>query len=118
MSESPLRVVIVGGGVAGLETLMALHALAGDRVELRLVAPENEFVYRPLGVEEPFQVGRLRRVSLDAAAPTSGAAFVAGTVEAVDTKEQAISTSGGDRLPYDTLVLAVGAEPEPAVTMR
>jgi sulfide:quinone oxidoreductase len=115
VSESPFRVVIVGGGVAGLETLMALHALAGDRVELGLVAPENEFVYRPLGVEEPFQVGRLRRVSLDGAARDAGAAFVAGTVEAVDSKEQAIITSGGGRLPYDALVLAVGAEPEPVV---
>src|SRR4051812_25035859 len=29
-----LRVVIAGGGVAGLETLLALHALAGDRVNI------------------------------------------------------------------------------------
>jgi NADH dehydrogenase FAD-containing subunit len=75
------RVVIAGGGVAGLETLMALHGLAGDRAELTLVAPQDKFVYRLLGAEEPF--GRVRRVSLDAAARDAGAAFIAGTVDMV-----------------------------------
>ena len=48
------RVVIVGGGVAGLEALLALDDLGGDRVSLTLVAPQPDFVYRPLLVEEPF----------------------------------------------------------------
>jgi NADH dehydrogenase FAD-containing subunit len=38
------RVVIAGGGVAGLETLLALRALAGDRVDVTIVAPELKFV--------------------------------------------------------------------------
>jgi hypothetical protein len=33
MPGSPMRVLIAGGGVAGLETLLALHALAVNRVE-------------------------------------------------------------------------------------
>jgi sulfide:quinone oxidoreductase len=37
--------VVAGGGVAGLEALLALRALAGTRVELTLVAPHDEFVY-------------------------------------------------------------------------
>ena len=51
------RVVIVGGGVAGLEALMALHDLAADRAELTLVAPDPDFLYKPLLVEEPFDLG-------------------------------------------------------------
>jgi sulfide:quinone oxidoreductase len=39
-SPSPLNVVVAGGGVAGLEALLALHALAGNRVRLTLVAPD------------------------------------------------------------------------------
>src|SRR4051812_5829342 len=59
--ESPLRVVVIGGGVAGLETVMALRALAGSRVEITLVTPEDEFVYRPMSVAEPFELGIVQR---------------------------------------------------------
>ena len=56
-----LRVLIAGGGVAGLEALLALRDLAGDRVELTLLSPETEFVYRPMAVAEPFGRGRADR---------------------------------------------------------
>ena len=39
-----LRVLIAGGGVAGLEALLALRDLAGDRVELTLLSPETDFI--------------------------------------------------------------------------
>jgi NADH dehydrogenase len=116
--KSRFRVVIAVGGVAGLETLMALHGLTGDRAELTLVAPQDEFVYGVLGAEEPFEAGPVRRVSLDAAARDAGAEFIAGTVDMVDPTGKALSTLGGDRLPYDALVLAVGAEPSPRSSTR
>src|SRR3954465_13413638 len=84
-SGPPVRVLIAGGGIAALEALTALRALAGPRVELMLVAPEEEFVYRPVAVDEPYAVGRSRRIRLDRAAGAAGAAFLAGTVESVDT---------------------------------
>jgi hypothetical protein len=74
---SPLRVLVAGGGVAGLETLMALRGLAGDLVTLTLIAPEDEFVYAPLTAQRPFSVGRIRSVGLPRAAQDAGAAFVA-----------------------------------------
>ena len=44
MTETtPSHVVIAGGGVAALETLMALRDLAGDRVAITLIAPETTF---------------------------------------------------------------------------
>jgi sulfide:quinone oxidoreductase len=107
--------VIAGGGVAGLETLTALRALAGARVDLTLVAPEDEFVYRPLAVVEPFAVDRVRRIPLAGAARDAGAAFVAGTVEAVDPDKRTVSTSAHRSLEYDALVLAVGANAVPVV---
>ena len=115
MPQSPIRVLIAGGGVAGLETLAALHALAGEHVELALVAPEYEFVYRPLAVEEPFAVGRIRRIRLHEAASHANAAFFAGTIEAVNPDEKTVSTSDRRTLEYDALVLAVGATAAPAI---
>jgi sulfide:quinone oxidoreductase len=110
-----LRVVVAGAGVAGLETLMALRTLAGDRVELTLIAPQDEFVYRPLAVEEPFAVGRARRIPLHDAARDADATYVAGSVEAVDADEKVVTPSDGDPLKYDALVLAVGAKAEAVV---
>ena len=109
MSEPPIRVVIAGGGVAGLEALLALHALARARVRLTLVAPEDEFVYRPLAVEEPYGVERIRQVKLRAAADHADAAFVAATIESVDSDRKIAKTSEGRGLDYDALALAVGA---------
>lgn len=115
MSEPQLRVLIAGGGVAGLEALHGLHALAGERVQLTLIAPEDEFVYRPLAVEKPFDVGRIRQVPLTQAARQAGADFVAGSLESVDTENKVAKTSEGNGLEYDALLLAVGATAVPVV---
>jgi hypothetical protein len=61
MGSRPLQVLVAGGGVAGLEALLALRDLAGGRVELTLLSPEEEFVYRPMAVAEPFGRGRADR---------------------------------------------------------
>jgi sulfide:quinone oxidoreductase len=114
-ASAPVRVVVAGGGVAGLEALMALRALAGARVELTLVAPNDEFVYRPLAVEAPFEVGRTRRIALSDAARDAEATFVSGTIEAVDPGERIASPSDSRALEYDALVLALGAQAVPAV---
>ncbi len=115
MGRSQPRVLIAGGGVAGLEALMGLRALAGDSVELTLVAPEDEFVYRPLAAEQPYAVDRTRRIPLRDAARDAKATFLAARIESVDAGEKTVSTSQRERLEYDGLVLALGATAEPAV---
>ena len=82
-SDTGTRVVIVGGGVAGLETLLALDDLAGDRVSLTLVAPQPDFIYKPLLVEEPFDLGPAERHELGPLAEEKGARFVQRAVTAV-----------------------------------
>ncbi|HEY2655428.1 MAG TPA: FAD-dependent oxidoreductase [Solirubrobacteraceae bacterium] len=114
--ESPsIHVLIAGGGVAGLETLLGLHRLAGDRVALTLVAPDGEFVYRPLTTERPFSVGRMRRVALSRAAEGAGASFLSAVIEEVDADGRTVSLSTGERMSYDALVLAVGADVMPVL---
>ena len=63
-SPTPGHVVIVGGGVAGLEALLALQALAGDRVDLTLVSQHDWFVDRPVTVAEPFGLASAARHSV------------------------------------------------------
>jgi sulfide:quinone oxidoreductase len=109
-----LKVVIVGAGVAGLETMMALRALAGPRVEITLVAPADEFVYRPLAVAEPFGVNQVRTYPLERIAAHFNATFVQDELAWVGVRTHRVFLRGGDELSYDALVMAMGAYPHPA----
>ena len=102
------RVVIVGGGVAGLEALLALHDLAGDRAELTLVAPDPDFVYKPLLVEEPFDLGPAEQHALAPLAEELGARFVQKAVKSVQPDEHTLELDDGSTLDYDFLIVCVG----------
>jgi sulfide:quinone oxidoreductase len=104
------HVLIVGGGVAGLEALLALRALAGKSISLTLVSPDNWFVDRPMTVVEPFGFGSAARLSLPEVAAECGAQFVRGTVKAVDVAHRRVSCTDAPDLDYDTLILALGAQ--------
>ena len=114
MTNSPLRVVIAGGGVAGIEALLSLRALAGDRVELTLADGQPDFSFRPMKVAEPFARGQARRYPLADIARDARARLVPDAVTAVDTEGRVAHAAGGERLPYDALLLATGARSVPA----
>ena len=107
-------VVIAGGGVAALEALLALHDLAGDRVELTLVAPAPEFIYRPLSVAEPFCLGHATHHSLRNLARDFGADVVTGALAEVDANDSRVVLADGTELTYDSLLVAIGARAKPA----
>jgi sulfide:quinone oxidoreductase len=114
-SSRPLRVLVAGGGVAGIETVLALQALAGERVAIELLAPGRHFTYRPLAVAEPFRPGSVQRVPLAAIAHDRGVALHRDALARVLPGERAVETQGGARIEYDALVLALGARPVEAV---
>ena len=103
------RVLIAGGGVAGLETLLALRAMAGDRVDITLVAPEAKFVNRSMAVDQPSSVRGVRGLKLRDITGELGARWHRATVERVDHERHVVVTEKGRELPYDRLVLALGA---------
>ena len=108
-ASSPAHVVIAGGGVAALEALIALRELAGDRVRVTLLAPEPDFVYRPLSVAEPFCLGHAAHHPLAEVARDFGAELVRDGLAAVDPSNRTVTTSEGATLSYDSLLVAVGA---------
>jgi sulfide:quinone oxidoreductase len=108
-----LHVLIAGGGVAGLEALLALRDLAGDRVDITVLTPEREFVYRPMSVAEPFARGRAERRALDRIVADHGGTLTTGALAAVDAPNHTARTTEGDELTYDALLLAVGAQSTP-----
>jgi sulfide:quinone oxidoreductase len=112
---APLEVVIAGGGVAGLEALLALHELAGPRVTVQLLAPEREFVYRPLSVAEPFGLAHPARVDIAKLAERHGARHRQDSLAGVDAERHVLRTESGRSLRFDALLLAVGARPVEAV---
>lgn len=107
--SDPLRVLIVGGGVAALEALIALRDLAGERVALTLLTPEDEFSYRPLVTARPFSLGDATHHPLAAIAERFGAELVHDRVTEVVPERQIVHGGRGDEYPYDALVVAIGA---------
>lgn len=109
-----MRVVIVGGGVAGLEALLALRDLAEERVELTLVAPVPEFTYRPLTVVEPFTFQPAERRALEPIAAEFGAEFVQAALSRVVASAHSVELSDGSTLRYDALMVCIGGKAKPA----
>jgi sulfide:quinone oxidoreductase len=112
--QSPARVVVAGGGIAGLEALLALHDLLGERAALTLIAPEPDFTYKPLTVEEPFTMQPAEHRELRPIAEELGAELVQAAVTAVDAEAREIEVQDGGRHGYDAAVLCVGARNVPA----
>jgi sulfide:quinone oxidoreductase len=102
---SPLRVVVAGGGVAALEAVLALRALAGERTSVELLAPGDDFVHRPSSVLTPFSGAPSPRVRLD----RLPVARLQGALAAVDVEGREVRTTGGRRIGYDRLIVATGA---------
>ncbi|HEY4809832.1 MAG TPA: FAD-dependent oxidoreductase [Solirubrobacteraceae bacterium] len=107
--SSKLRVLIAGGGVAALETLLALHALAPEQTETTMLAPNAQFVYRPMTVREPFAYPAAERYELASIVQEAGAKLVVDELGWVDPGKRMAHTSNGAEIEYDVLVLALGA---------
>jgi sulfide:quinone oxidoreductase len=101
--------VIAGGGVAALETALALADLVPDRTDVTVVAPNTEFVYRPMVVREPFGYSSAQRYPLARIVRDAGAKLLEGELDWIDPAAQTIHTTAGEAIAYDALVLALGA---------
>lgn len=119
-SDSPARpgrrprVLIVGGGVAGLEAAFALRELGGDQFQTTIMAPTDELVLRPMAVGEPFSSSWAQRYRLDDLAAQAGADLVHDALAWVDTKRGLAHAGSGAAFGFDALLLAAGARAQSA----
>jgi sulfide:quinone oxidoreductase len=102
-------VVIAGGGVAAIEGLLRLRRLLGGAAKITLLAPNEEFAFRALSVKEPFALGSPERHPIRHIVRDADAEWVQDTLGWVDPDAQVAHTGGGAELPYDALLVAIGA---------
>ena len=106
------RVVIVGGGFAGLFAARTLRRKAGREVEVTLVNSTDYFLYLPLLPEVAGGVLEPRRVAVSLAARLPGVRVVLGEVRKVDLANRRLTVRNPEdepvELEYDRLVIAAG----------
>ncbi len=111
----PKKIVILGGGFAGVSTAMELGRRVSQSagVEVHLVSDENYFVFQPLlpevvacGIEPSHILNPIRQLC-------PAAQFHCAEVQGIDTQHRVVSLVGADKrrertLRYDHLVLCMG----------
>src|SRR4249920_3032297 len=110
LRSMPFRVVIAGGGVAGIEAALALRALASDLVSVELASPEPMFAYRPLVVSEPFGRGHVHMLDLREITADVGATLRINGLAGVDDAGSRAIFDDGTSTEYDALVIACGTK--------
>jgi NADH dehydrogenase FAD-containing subunit len=109
------KILVVGGGVAGLEAVDALQTLAPGRFDIELVTPQRHMTSRTLTAGPPFLRAAAERIELTSIASERGVRLTRDALELVEPDAHEVLTQGGARRSYDVLVLALGTRPARSV---
>jgi sulfide:quinone oxidoreductase len=114
-SPAPRRVLIAGGGIAGIEAALAVRAFTGPASHVVVIDPGRRFTVPGTATARAFGMGTGVDLRLADVVHRAGATLVNGRVASVDPGRHMVTLDGGEVVTYDALVLAVGARPVPAV---
>ena len=98
-----------------MEAVAALRALAGPLPRITLLAPEDELLQRPASVAMPFGFGMPAPLPFQAIQRHAPFDLRRGTLAHVEADDQVAGDDQGNPIPYDALVVAVGARARPAL---
>ncbi len=105
------QILILGGGFAALETAFLLRMRVREAVDIRLVAPHPNFLFRPNSIYVPFGADPdSLLVGLHKPLGHRDIDFVQGSVAGLDPDGRMVDLADGQRLRYDKLVIATGAD--------
>jgi sulfide:quinone oxidoreductase len=114
-ASRPARVVVAGGGVAAVEAILALRQLARRAVAIDLIVPQNALADRPASVAVPFGLGAPAPLDLLDLAWRHDVTVHRGELVSVDATARLVRLPRGAKVPYDYLIVAIGARPVPAL---
>jgi NADH dehydrogenase FAD-containing subunit len=114
-TDSLTKILVAGGGVAGLEAVGALQTVAPGRFDIELVTPQRHLTSRTLTAGPPFLRATAERTELTAIAAERGVRLTRDALELVEPRAHEVLTQGGARRSYDVLVLALGTRPARSV---
>jgi sulfide:quinone oxidoreductase len=113
----PVPVVcVVGAGTAGLESLLSAREQLGAGAELRLIAPDRQFRYRPMSPGSLFRPAPERGLAIADLVAQVGATWVADRADVIYEEERKVLTRDGDTVDFDFLLLAMGARSRRALS--
>ena len=109
------HLVIAGGGVGALEALLALQSLTSDTHRISVLTAGRYVTYRALSVAEPFGADPAPHYEWPVIARDRGVRWIPDVLEGVRPDAHEIDTRDGPAIQYDALLLALGAQPKPAL---
>ncbi len=116
------KVLIVGSGPGALEACLALSRSEHlPDLEIALISPQREYVYRPNIVVEPFGGQEPARYLVGEIIAAEGVQQWLGTIERIDPEAKKAFSPEGDEFEFDAVIVATGTAlsaelPEPAIT--
>lgn len=109
------QVLVVGGGTAALEVVMALHERGAGQLRVTLLAPDARFRYRPLAAYAGLVPDTRQVIEVPPLAAAWGASVVGDRLASVDLDRRVATTVHGGQIAYEALVVASGARAVAAV---
>ena len=102
------ELVVIGGGPASITLAKKL----GSKFKMAVIRPEeHSMIYCAM----PYVIDNLipieRTLKKDELVTDAGAELIRGKVEKIDFDDRSLQLSGGERVRYDKLIIATGANP-------